>query len=187
MQAIAEKYILGDYMDIVIGKMIMKGEISMNNKAIVYHSEHHLNTKKLLDAIIEKYPVDLISVPESKNADLSKYDIIGFASGIYAARPHKSVTDFINTHKNQLAGKRTFIICTSGTKNPKYVQRLQKQLEENGLTVLGSFHCYGYDTFGPFKLIGGIRKGHPTSDDLISAVKFFEGNVLTNNRQKVYK
>lgn len=33
----------------------------------------------------------------------------------------------------------------------------------------------GYDTFGPFKLIGGIAKGRPDHNDLNSAVDFFKG------------
>ena len=28
------------------------------------------------------------------------------------------------------------------------------------------FGCKGYDTFGPFKLFGGIAKGHPDEDDI---------------------
>jgi multimeric flavodoxin WrbA len=33
----------------------------------------------------------------------------------------------------------------------------------------------GYDTFGPFKLIGGLAKGHPDDKDLENAVAFFRG------------
>ncbi len=28
------------------------------------------------------------------------------------------------------------------------------------------FGCKGYDAFGPFKLFGGIAKGHPDEDDI---------------------
>ena len=52
--------------------------------AIVYFSRHHGNTKKLLDAIKEAEPaVDLIDVTAPQTTDLSAYDRIGFASGIY--------------------------------------------------------------------------------------------------------
>ena len=51
--------------------------------AIVYYSKHHGNTKKLLDAIAEKHPVTLIDVTKQPDADLSGYDRVGFASGIY--------------------------------------------------------------------------------------------------------
>ncbi|HAP20133.1 MAG TPA: flavodoxin, partial [Lachnospiraceae bacterium] len=37
------------------------------------------------------------------------------------------------------------------------------------------FGCKGYDTFGPFKLVGGIAKGHPDGNDLKAAVSFVAG------------
>ena len=51
--------------------------------AIVYYSQHHGNTKKLLDAIASKDAVTLIDVTEQPDADLSAFDRIGFASGIF--------------------------------------------------------------------------------------------------------
>ena len=41
----------------------------------------------------------------------------------------------------------------------------------------GKYSCKGYDTFGPFKLIGGIAKGHPNEKDLAGAVEFYQ-NIL---------
>jgi len=32
-----------------------------------------------------------------------------------------------------------------------------------------------YDTFGPFMLVGGIAKGHPTADEIRKAVEFYKG------------
>ena len=53
--------------------------------AIVYYSKHHGNTKKLLDAIAAAADIDLIDVTSDESMDLSGYDRIGFASGIYYA------------------------------------------------------------------------------------------------------
>ena len=33
----------------------------------------------------------------------------------------------------------------------------------------------GYDTFGPFKLMGGIAKGHPDEEDIKNTVEFVKG------------
>ena len=44
--------------------------------AIVYYSQHHGNTKKLLDAIKDKHDVELIKVTEGSDADLSEYELI---------------------------------------------------------------------------------------------------------------
>lgn len=41
--------------------------------------------------------------------------------------------------------------------------------------IVGEFFCKGYDTIGPFKLIGGISKGHPDKNDPDNAKAFFKG------------
>lgn len=40
--------------------------------------------------------------------------------------------------------------------------------------ILGEYGCLGFDSFSPFKLIGGIAKGHPTNEEIDGAVKFYE-------------
>jgi len=42
-------------------------------------------------------------------------------------------------------------------------------------TAIGKFGCKVYDTFGPFKLVGGIAKGHPDGKDIKNAVEFVKG------------
>ena len=49
-------------------------------KAIVYVSVHHRNTEKLVKGIAEECQVDLIDAVNQPDADLSSYDMIGFAS-----------------------------------------------------------------------------------------------------------
>ena len=39
---------------------------------------------------------------------------------------------------------------------------------------IGRFQCKGFDTYGPFKLIGGIAKGHPDQKDIREAVEFYK-------------
>ena len=41
--------------------------------------------------------------------------------------------------------------------------------------VIRKFGCKGYDTFGPFKLVGGIAKGRPDEEDIKNAVAFVKG------------
>ena len=48
-------------------------------------------------------------------------------------------------------------------------------LKEKKTDIIGKFGCKGYDTFGPFKLAGGIAKGHPDEKDLKAAVSFVAG------------
>lgn len=70
--------------------MIVKEALLMKT-AIIYHSSHHGNTKKLLDAIAKAHDVTLINATEDLTADLSGYGMVGFASGIYYGKFHKSV------------------------------------------------------------------------------------------------
>ena len=138
--------------------------------AIAYYSQHHGNTKKLLDAIKNFGDVKLINVVECKEADLSVYDIIGFASGIYFAKFSKAVIEFA---KNNLPDKKqVFLIYTYGVKRD-YTKGMKRIIEEKSCRLLGSYGCRGFDTFGPLKLIGGIAKGHPDENDLKGAIEFF--------------
>jgi flavodoxin len=95
--------------------------------AIVYYSQHHGNTKKLLDAI-------KITTSGANPSD-------GF---------YKAVTDAV---------------------------------EKKGCKVIGRYGCFGYDTFGPFKLVGGLKKGHPTEEEIEGAVAFFEETIKNNGAE----
>ena len=55
------------------------------------------------------------------------------------------------------------------------LRELAELAREKGCPVLGEFGCQGYDTFGPFKLVGGIAKGHPNERDLENARSFYRG------------
>ena len=90
--------------------------------AIVFYSRHHGNTKKLLDAIAEKYPVTLIDATKNPSPDLSGYDAIGFASGIYYSKYHKSV---LKIAENIPAGKKVFFLHTYGAKKEGYFKSIE--------------------------------------------------------------
>ncbi|MCR5649681.1 MAG: hypothetical protein K6F86_00695 [Lachnospiraceae bacterium] len=36
------------------------------------------------------------------------------------------------------------------------------------------FLCKGFDTYEPFKFVGGIQKGHPDEEELEAAVDFYK-------------
>ena len=140
--------------------------------AILYYSKHHGNTKKLLDAIVEKYDVDLIDVTQKAGIDLEKYDRIGFASGIYYSSFAKQILEAASA--SLPSGKKVFFIATCGSMRNLYFRGIKAITKKKGCESLGEFLCLGFDTFGPFKLVGGIAKGHPTEDEIGAAVKFYE-------------
>ena len=140
-------------------------------KAIVYTSVHHGNTEKLVKRIAEECQVDLIDAIKQMNADLNDYDMIGFASGIYYSKFHQSILKF--SEENLSADKKVFLICTyGGSANFKSIEQI---LNKKHASLVGKFGCKGYDTFGPFKLVGGIAKGHPDEEDMKNAVDFVKG------------
>ncbi len=143
----------------------------MLSTAIVYHSSHHGNTKKLVDAIAQGHEVTLIDASAQKRADLGRYELIGFASGIYGGSFHPDVLDF--ARNNLPEGKRVFFLYTyAGLGSAKSIAAAAA---ERSAMVAGEFCCKGFNTFGPFKLVGGTGKGRPNEADLENARRFFAG------------
>lgn len=141
--------------------------------AIIYYSRHHENTKKLLEAIAEKNEVTLIDVTDNPTTDLSEYDCIGFASGIYYSKFQKTLLAYAENHMPE--DKETFFIYTYGAEKKGYTQAITEAVKKHNAKILGEFGCYGFNTFGPFKLIGGIAKGHPDAADIENALAFYGG------------
>ena len=51
---------------------------------------------------------------------------------------------------------------------------MESIIDDKHDNLVGRFSCKGFDTFGPFKLIGGVAKGHPDDRDLAAAVEFYK-------------
>ena len=140
--------------------------------AIVYYSKHHGNTKKLLDAIAaEDASVALIDVTERPDADLSSYDRIGLASGVYFSAFAKQITAFAEARLPE--NKDVFYIYTHGAPVVGFPKGVRAIAEKRNCREIGRYRCRGFDTFGPFGKIGGIAKGHPTEKDIAGAVEFY--------------
>lgn len=141
--------------------------------AICYYSRHHGNTLFVLDAMTEGSDVDLIDVIARMAVRLDQYDRIGFASGIYFSKFSPVVVNFARQYLPE--GREVFFVYTYGAPKVSLPGNITAAVKEKGCRILGQFGCRGYDTFGPFKLIGGLAKGHPDAQDLKKAKQFFEG------------
>ena len=141
--------------------------------AIVYYSKHHGNTKKLLDAIAAVADVDLIDVTSDKGVNLSGYDRIGFGSGIYHSSLGRQIIAY--AEENLPDEKPVFFIYTHGAPKGDFLKGIRAVTHRKNCPEIGEYRCQGYDTFGPFKLVGGIAKGHPTADEIRKAVEFYKG------------
>lgn len=141
--------------------------------AIVYASVHHGNTEKVVKAIAEKHPeVELIDATKSGLKNLASYDLIGFASGIFYGKLHKTLLSFITD--NLPAHKKTFVIYTCGQKSSAYMKSVEELIKSKGASLAGFYSCPGYDTWGPFKLLAGINKNRPDENDIEKAIQFYE-------------
>jgi len=143
---------------------------------IIYNSTHHGNTEKIAKVMAEILDAELVKPDEVDIATLSKYDLIGFGSGIYHGKHHKSLFELINKLNNQ-KGKKAFILSTSGIKKVcffhEFDKTLKRKLLEKGFRIIGEFNCRGWDTY-PFwvKPFGGVNKGKPDEKDLENAKNF---------------
>ena len=60
-------------------------------------------------------------------------------------------------------------------KEQKRVQLMLSELAVGDTVLTLSLIHICYDTFGPFKLVGGIAKGHPDEEDIKNTVEFVKG------------
>ena len=74
--------------------------------------------------------------------------------------------------KNLPQNKDVFFIGTCGINSPVvYFDAIRKIVKAQNCRELGYYLCLGFDTFGPFKVVGGIAKGHPNEKEIADAVK----------------
>lgn len=143
----------------------------MEKAVIFYYSIHHDNTRKVVEEIANKLPVDLVRIPTHESFSLEGYDLVGFASGIYMSEFGKPIQRF-SEGLSGLSGKRCFTIYTCGAPSGAFADAFSELLKAKGAQIAGGWHCRGFDTYGPFKLFGGLAKGRPNEADLAGAVAF---------------
>jgi flavodoxin len=145
---------------------------------IVYASVHHQNTEKVAKVMAEALEADLIPVANAKPETLATYDLIGFGSGIYFGKHHKTLLRFVETLP-PMTQKKAFVFSTSGDGKIHHTA-LKENLTSRGFAIVDEFTCKGWDTVGPLVLFGGINKGRPDENDLAAAKAF--ARELKNKR-----
>jgi flavodoxin len=141
-------------------------------KCLVVYDTMTGNTTPVAKAIAQVLKAKLVKCSKIKPSQLAKYDLIGFGSGVYAMKLHKSLLNLAD--KLQCQNKKAFIFSTAGSPSLKFIwhSKLKGKLLDKCFEIIGDFSCKGYDNFGPFKLIGGLNKGHPNSEDIKKAKEF---------------
>ena len=146
----------------------------MKKTVIFCYSIHHGNTKKIAEAAAERCCAELVMLPCKETPVLKDYELVGFASGIYMSNFGRPVLELAEK-LDGLEGKDCFTMYTSGAPSGKLDKAIVKTLEKRGAHIVGRFNCRGFDTVGPFKLVGGMQKGHPDDADIENAVSFCKG------------
>lgn len=142
----------------------------LSKAVVVYASVHHRNTLKLVRAVAERIHADTVDLLRDALPDLTGYDCVFFASGIYFNTFHRSLMDVIG--RTAFDGKRACLLYTCGLRYRDYARPAARLLVRQGAAYGGSFGCRGLDTYGMLKRIGGIAKGHPDHRDLERAADF---------------
>jgi len=137
---------------------------------IIYHSEHHGNTKKIAKAMAEKVGADILKAADVNLNKFEEYDILGFGSGVYNGKLHKELSEILSKLSQQ-DDKKAFIFSTTGSKTYSSMahERFRPMLEEKSFEIIGEFSCLGFDTA---LIKEGINKGRPNKQDIKDAEDF---------------
>jgi len=145
---------------------------------IIYISVHHGNTERVAKVMANILDADLLQMKQVDASMPEQYDLIGFGSGIYFGKHHKSLLDFVDMLP-MLRNKKAFIFSTSGLRKIQFIHNFDKPLKEKlqrkGFDIIGEFSCRGLDTYRVTKLVGGVNKGRPNAEDLKQAEDFASG------------
>lgn len=139
---------------------------------ICYESKGRQNVLKLVNAIAEKYSVDTIDVTETRSANLTQYDLVGFASETEEDCFYRDIASFAANWMPR--DKNIFFLYTYPVNlKVNYCEELEGTAHFKNCNVVGKYGCTGTEGAGSFKLFGGKNKSHPNDDEVAAALKFF--------------
>ena len=144
---------------------------------IIVFSYHHRNTEKIANVFARVLDAEVKSPKEVNPEDIQDYDLMGFGSGIYGDKHHKSLFDLIEKIP-EVNNKKAFIFSTSAmlgkSKVAKDHSKIKEKLQSKRFMILDEFACKGFNTNSFLKYIGGMNKGRPNAEDLKHAEEFVQ-------------
>jgi flavodoxin len=149
------------------------------NSLLVVFSYHHKNTEKIANVFARVLDAQIKTPQQIDPEELQKYSLVGFGSGIYGAKHHKSLLDLADKLP-QVNTKKAILFSTSSNVfkvTPKDTiakdhSELREKLQSKGYTIVDEFNCKGFNTNSFSKYFGGINKGRPNAEDLEHAEEF---------------
>jgi flavodoxin len=144
---------------------------------LVVFSYHHNNTQKIANVFAEVLDAQIKTPQRINPKDLQEYDLIGFGSGIYSAKHHKSLLDLAD-ELQEVTNRKAFIFSTAALTGEKKLTKdhsaLREKLQSKGYVIVDEFQCKGFNTNSFMKYIGGMNKGRPNAEDLQHAEEWAE-------------
>ncbi|MBU0757084.1 MAG: flavodoxin family protein [Nanoarchaeota archaeon] len=139
---------------------------------IICQSIHHGNTMKVAKVIAEQLNADIIKPSDVKPADIDKYDVIGFGSGMYNGKHHTSLFELVENLKIQ-KNKKAFIFSTASICYKKMHEPLRQELISKGFDIIDEFICRGFMDYSFIKyFFGGLNIKRPNKKDFAKAKDF---------------
>ncbi|WP_234432182.1 flavodoxin family protein [Streptomyces sp. NRRL S-378] len=145
---------------------------------LVCTSVSHGNTRRVARAMAGVLDARVVAPQEVTPEEVAEHDLVGFGSGVFAQRMHPDLLRFVRALPP--SSGRAFVFATSGLPElafAPFTRPLVRLLAGRGRAVEATFTCRGFDTWAPFRLIGGINKQRPDADDL-SAARAFARRLL---------
>ncbi|MFX0209441.1 MAG: flavodoxin family protein [Candidatus Hodarchaeota archaeon] len=140
---------------------------------LVLFSFHHKNTEKIANVFANVLNAQIKTPKQIILEELQEYDLIGFGSGIYDEKHHKSLLKLAEKLP-QVTNKKAFLFSTSGMTREflKAHSPLREKLQAKGFIIVDEFNCAGFNTNSFLRLIGGMNKDRPNAEDFSRAEEF---------------
>ena len=144
---------------------------------LVLFSYHHNNTEKIANVFARVLDAQIRTPQQVDPEELQDYSLVGFGSGIYDAKHHKSQLDLAD-RLPQVTDRKAFIFSTSAMMGEDKVAKdhstLREKLQSKGYMIVGEFACHGFNTNSFMRYLGGMNKGRPNAEDLRNAEEFVQ-------------
>ena len=155
--------------------VVRKEVVAPMMKLVIVYSYHHMNTEKVAKVLAKVLYAEMRTPKEIEPEGLQGYDLIGFGSGIYGERHHKSLLDLADVLP-PVTDRKAFIFSTSAIMGKDKVAQdhklLREKLMSKGYVIVDEFACKGFNTNSFLRHFGGMNKGRPNEEDLKNAEDF---------------
>ncbi len=142
---------------------------------LVLFSFHHKNTEKIANVFAKVLDAEIKTPRQINTEELQEYSLVGFGSGIYDEKHHRTLLDLADKLP-QVTNRKAFIFSTSAVMGKDKVAEdhstLREKLQSKGYMIIDEFACKGFNTNSFLKYLGGMNKGRPNAEDLRHAEEF---------------